>query len=165
VGQTTAICTSSTFGAASSLPMWKWPCRICFEMWSNGGKHWVTFQKRLLCFVEPGRGRNLLSPNGTDDEKGFGLIPWGWDWAHSTVRYNNSFLLISTHCEGKLLCCGPLDFVLCFLEQARFKLCTLLVLTATTTSWFWFNFWSGCGGGGLVVANFSTPPHAPLQWN
>jgi hypothetical protein len=23
VGQTTAICTSSTFGAASSLPMWK----------------------------------------------------------------------------------------------------------------------------------------------
>lgn len=77
----------------------------------------------------------FLPPNGTDDEKGGRSNPVGVDWAHSTVRNNNnSFLFISTHCEGKLLCYGPLDFVLCFLEQARLKLCTLLVLTATTTS-------------------------------
>jgi len=134
----------------------KCPCRICFEISSNGGKHWVTFQKRkgpFVCRTWP--WQNLLPPNGTDDKKGARSDSVGMDWAHSRVHNNNnSFLFISTHSKGKLLCCGQLDFCPLFSGTSPIK--ALYLACSCSNNYFMiliqFLEWVGgigkCGEGG-----------------
>ncbi len=176
VGRTTAICAGSTFGtfgAASSLPMWSARAESALRCQAMVGNTGLLSRKGpFVCRTGP--WQNLLPPNGTDDKKGAGLIPWGWT-GPIPESITTTIHFFSFQPTAKENCCAVVSwiFVLCFLEQAGLKLCTLLVLAVTTTSWFWFNFWSGWGesesavreGAGLVACSSQfqhAPSHPPL---
>lgn len=122
----------------------------------------LSRKEKAPLFVEPGPGRTFYHLTERMIKRGLGLIPWGWT-GPIPESITTTIHFFSFQPTAKENCCAVVSwiFVLCFLEQAGLKLCTLLVLAVTTTSWFWFNFWSGWGesesavreGAGLVACS------------